>query len=222
MNIYHGSRQIVKTPEYGKGKPYNDYGQGFYCTENLDMATEWAVELERDGFANCYELCMDHLKVLNLCDGEFSILGWLAILLENRYFDTTSLIAAEAKEYILTHFQVDYKTADVIIGYRADDSYFSFAQDFLSNTISLRQLNTAMHLGNLGEQIVLKSRKAFGQIEYLGFEAAESEIWYPRKKERDENARRNYFDSRNKRRKDDLFISQIMDEEMSEYDLRLS
>lgn len=36
--IYHGSRDIVKKPVYGKGKTYNDYGSGFYCTDTIEMA----------------------------------------------------------------------------------------------------------------------------------------------------------------------------------------
>ena len=48
---------------------------------------------------------------------------------------------------------------DVIIGYRADDSYFSFAKDFINNTISVEQLAEAMRLGELGIQIVLKSER---------------------------------------------------------------
>ena len=54
--IYHGSKDIIKHPEFGKGKSYNDYGLGFYCTENLDLALEWAVDLNRNGYANKYEL----------------------------------------------------------------------------------------------------------------------------------------------------------------------
>lgn len=34
------------------------------------------------------------------------------------------------KEYLLDNFKVNYKDFDVIVGYRADDSYFAFAQDF--------------------------------------------------------------------------------------------
>ena len=30
--LYHGSSHIVDQPKYGYGKPYNDYGLGFYCT----------------------------------------------------------------------------------------------------------------------------------------------------------------------------------------------
>ena len=222
MRIYHGSQKIIEKPIYGAGKSYNDYGQGFYCTESIEIAKEWAVEQNRDGFSNAYELDVEGLKILNLNDEHFCILHWLSILLENRYFDIRFSIAAEAKEYILDKFRVNYKTADIIRGYRADDSYFSFAQDFLNNAISYRQLNRAMHLGNLGEQIVLKSKKAFGRINFLDFELAESEIWYPKKKERDDTARQDYFDSRNSRRQmGDLFISQIIDEEMTTDDLRI-
>ena len=222
MQIYHGSQRIIRKPLYGGGKPYNDYGQGFYCTAMPEMAKEWAVEKDRSGFANVYDLDLNALKILNLNDNPYCILHWLAVLLENRQFDARSPIAAEAKEYILAHFRVNYQKADVMIGYRADDSYFSFAQDFLNNTISYRQLNRAMHLGNMGEQIVLKSKKAFTHITYQGFELAESSIWYPKKKERDDTARSNYYDVRNnKRQKGDLFISQIIDERMKENDLCL-
>ena len=82
-------------------------------------------------------------------------------MLENREFDVPSGLALEAKEYLLSNFKVDYENYDAIIGYRADDSYFSFAQDFINGTISYRQLNSAMHLGKLGLQFVLKSNPAF-------------------------------------------------------------
>ena len=50
--LYHGSDKILSTPLFGHGKIYNDYGQGFYCTKHIDLAKEWAVEAERDGFVN--------------------------------------------------------------------------------------------------------------------------------------------------------------------------
>ena len=43
IRLYHGSREIVKKPDLLKGKPYNDYGRGFYCTENIELAKEWHV-----------------------------------------------------------------------------------------------------------------------------------------------------------------------------------
>lgn len=220
--IYHGSKDIIEKPKFGKGKPYNDYGLGFYCTENLALAKEWAVDIGRDGYANIYEIDDSRLSVLNLNDEQYTILHWLAILLENRHFDSPSSLSHEAKEYILNNFSVDYESYDVIIGYRADDSYFSFAQDFLNGTISYRQLNNAMHLGNLGQQFVLKSKKAFDLISFIGYENASFNEWYSRKENRDKAARRDYFDTeKNKRLRGDIYITQIIDEEMNGNDARL-
>lgn len=220
--LYHGSSEIIEKPLYGSGKSYNDYGLGFYCTDHIEMAKEWGVSKGRDGYANCYELNDDGLKILNLNDSQYCILHWLAVLLKNREFDVPSGLALEAKEYLLANFGTDYEKFDAIIGYRADDSYFSFAQDFINGTISYRQLNNAMHLGKLGQQFVLKSRKAFEQIKFVGMEAAESNKWYAKKMQRDIAARREYFNvERNRRQRGDLYITQIMDEEMMADDSRL-
>lgn len=162
--LFHGSPSIIEKPQFGYGKVYNDYGLGFYCTDSLEMAKEWGVAQNRNGYANRYELDCEGLKILDLNGPSFNILHWLAVLLENREFDVPSGLALEAKEYILNTFRVDYQSQDAIIGYRADDSYFSFAQDFINGTISYRQLNNAMHLGKLGQQFVLKSKQAFDRI----------------------------------------------------------
>lgn len=220
--IYHGSARIIEQPLYGYGKKYNDYGMGFYCTDILEMAKEWGAGKDQDGYANCYELDCSQLKILNLNSESYCILHWLAILLQNREFDVPSALALEAKEYLLKNFLIDYEACDIMIGYRADDSYFSFAQDFINGTISYRQLNNAMHLGKLGQQFVLKSKTAFERIRFVGYELAGSTEWYAKKMLRDRAARREYFDvERNRRQRGDLYIMQIMDEEMRSDDSRL-
>lgn len=221
-NIFHGSKAIIERPIYGAGNLFNDYGLGFYCTEILNMAKEWAVSKDRIGYANMYEIDCSGLQILNLNSNNYCILHWLAVLLENREFDVPSALALEAKEYISEHFQTGYNNYDIIIGYRADDSYFSFAQDFINGTISYRQLNNAMHLGNLGQQFVLKSPLAFDRFKYTGHQIALPEEWYAKKMLRDRTARREYFDvERNRRQRGDIYITQIMDEEMTADDLCL-
>ena len=222
MRLYHGSNKIIKNPQYGYGKTYNDYGQGFYCTENKDLAKEWAVSLEKDGYANVYELDTTDLDILNLNDEKYCVLHWLAILLDNREFEANSPLGFEAKKYIRGNFLLQYQNKDIITGYRADDSYFSFAQDFINGGISYRQLCNAMHLGKLGEQIVLKSKAAFEQIKFVEYESALSSEWFLRKEKRDKEARREYFDvEKNKRQKGDIYITDILDEEMNSDDERL-
>lgn len=220
--IYHGSDHVIEKPVFGQGKRYNDYGLGFYCTEQLDMAKEWGVSPGNDGYANIYDIELEGLSVLDLNADRYCILHWLAVLLENREFDVPSGLALEAKEYLLETFSVGYASCDVVTGYRADDSYFSFAQDFINGTISLRQLNNAMRLGKLGQQFVLKSPRAFDAISFAGYETASRDEWLGKKQVRDRGARREYFDlERNRRRRGDLFIAQIIDEEMTGDDPRL-
>ena len=124
MILYHGSDHIIEKPVFGEGKSYNDYGRGFYCTEHVELAKEWACATGGDGYANRYQLEMGGLSVLNLNTPEYNILNWLAILLENRKFNVAEGLPQRAKAYILENFKVDYKKYDIIIGYRADDSYF--------------------------------------------------------------------------------------------------
>lgn len=212
ITVYHGSPDIIREPQYGIGNLRNDYGRGFYCTESPELAKEWACTESRGGYANQYTLDLDGLKVLNLSDSEYTILHWLAVLLRNRVFNVRNRISGIGKQYILDHFKVETSSYDVIRGYRADDSYFSFAQDFLDNTITLQKLSEAMKLGKLGEQIVLMTPTAFSHIEFMGYEVAERDIYYPLRKNRDELARSTYFSSRNDRdlTADDLFLADII------------
>lgn len=222
MRLYHGSSLIVEKPCFGSGKRMNDFGLGFYCTEHPDMAKEWAVRENRDGYVNRYSIETEGLSILNLNTEGYNVLHWLSILLENRVFEIRSPLALEGKEYLLENFQVNYKDYDLIRGYRADDSYFSFAQDFISGSISLWQLSNAMMLGDLGEQIVLKSKKAFDRIAFDGYEVVQSREWYEKRAKRDEDARRQYLDvEMNRRQKGDIFISQIIDEEFKGNDPRI-
>ena len=222
LTLFHGSDHVIERPVFGEGKPYNDYGLGFYCTENLDMAKEWAVGFDHGGFANKYCIDTSNLSTIDLNGGEFTTLHWLAVLLEHRWFDIRAPLANEARTYIIDRFSVDLSDADLVTGYRADDSYFAFAQDFISGMISYRQLNNAMCLGDLGRQFVLKSERAFERVRFVKAHLAPRNTWLPRREQRDRDARARYFDrERNARTHGDLFITAIIDEGMGPDDERL-
>ena len=192
MDIYHGSVNLVEKPVFGVGKVHNDYGRGFYCTEHAELAKEWACSADSDGYANHYQLDMSGLSILNLNSPEYNILNWLAILLENRKFNVTEGLPQRAKTYLMENFKVDYKRYDIIIGYRANDSYFSYAGDFVNGTLSLSDLSEAMRLGRLGEQVVLKSRKAFDALTFVEAIRAPREDYFAKYRQRDEEARDKY------------------------------
>ena len=165
---------------------------------------------------------MRGLKVLDLNGKGHCVLHWLAVLLRHRAFDVRYGVATLARPYLMENFAVDMSKYDVIRGYRADDSYFSFAQDFLSGTISYPQLTVAMRLGKLGEQIVLKSEEAFARIKFRSAKAATRETWLAAKERRDAAARKDYFDMRKTPyRLEDLSIQKIMEERIKPGDPRL-
>lgn len=221
LTLYHGSKQIIQQPEFGKGKAWNDYGKGFYCTKIPELAKEWACPDQNDGFVNCYRLNVTKLKILNLNSSNFTTLHWLAVLVSNRIFDLDTPILRRAVNYLKEKFLIDLTPYDIITGYRADDSYFSFAKAFLSNQISYTQLQHAMKLGKLGEQTVLKSRKAFSRLEFTGFESVDYKIWYKKRKDREDNARTEFQELLSKDDISGLFMREIILQEVTPDDPRL-
>lgn len=220
--IWHGSPEIVEKPVYGLGKKNNDYGLGFYCTEIEELAKEWACQKpSKDGYANCYELDIENLSVLDLSGEEFTTLNWLAVLANNRNFRASSAVSKHGRDYLLDNFLPDISNYDIITGYRADDSYFSFARAFVNNIISLAQLTEAMKLGKLGEQIVLKSKDSFDAIRFIKYEIADSGEYYIKRKQRNELANQQF---RLQQEVDDfngLFMRDIIRERIDNNDSRL-
>lgn len=209
ITLYHGSEQLVEEPTFGKGRVNNDFGLGFYCTESEALAKEWAVSSLRNGFANRYTLDTEYLNILNLNSPDYTILNWIAVLVEHRLFSIKTPVARRAKRYLIDHFGVNVNAYDLITGYRADDSYFDYAESFLNNGISVEQLARAMRLGKLGEQIVIKSQFAFSRLRYEGFDVAEKEKYYVLRKARDNEANRTYLDMLEEE-SDGLYIQDIM------------
>ena len=191
VTLFHGSQVQVKTPAFGMGNPHNDYGLGFYLTESLELASEWACpEDSSNGWTNEYTLEARGLKLLNLCGQEYSVLNWMAVLLRNRRVDISTEIAARAYEYIITNYDTDLSKADVVYGYRADDSYFFIARAFLNNRIPVEVLEQALHLGGLGNQVMLRSRKSFKRLNFVSAQFVDCSLWHPKRIIRDSSARK--------------------------------
>lgn len=190
--LFHGSPQAVPRPQFGKGSPFNDYGRGFYCTESHQLASEWACPTLEDGCVNEYLLELEGLSLLDLAAPEYSVLNWLAVLLAHRTFEVGPAGSVAARDFLLERYGVDLSGADLVHGYRADDSYFSIARDFLANTISVETLERALFLGGLGYQVVLKTPQAFGALSSAGCAIAEGERWNPLRVARDAQARGQY------------------------------
>ena len=209
ITLFHGSEKIVETPVFGEGKKNNDFGLGFYCTESEPLAKEWAVSSLRDGFSNRYTLDTEYLNILNLNSSDYTILNWIAVLVEHRLFSIKTPVAHRAKRYLIDNFGINTNAYDLITGYRADDSYFDYAESFLNNGISVEQFARAMRLGKLCEQVVLKSKFAFSRIQFEGFDVAEKEEFYVLRKARDDEANQHYLEMLEEE-SDGLYIQDII------------
>lgn len=209
ITIFHGSEKIIEQPTWGEGKINNDFGLGFYCTASEALAKEWAVSSLRNGFSNRYVLDTEYLNILNLNSPDYTILNWIAVLVEHRVFSIKTPVARRARQYLIENFSINVNAFDLITGYRADDSYFDYAEAFLNNGITVEQLAQAMRLGKLGEQIVLKSKFAFSKLKYEGFDAADKDQYYVLRKARDDEANRLYL-AMLEEESDGLYIQDII------------
>ena len=186
--IYHGSPFIIEKPNYGKGNIHNDYGLGFYCCSSFELAKEWAAKRNGHGYVNHYEIRDDRLKILDLTKPPYDdVLYWVALLMNNRDLSTDirENFPRELK-YIKDKYLLDVAQFDVVIGYRADDSYFRFPEAFVRSEITLDSLREIFRAGELGKQYVLVSKRAFELLRFIDYrEAVEKDrIDYYQRKDR--------------------------------------
>lgn len=170
--IYHGSDNIVEKPQFGLGNKLNDYGLGFYCCSNKELAKEWASKRKGAGFVNRYRIRDDRLKILDLTKPPYNnVLYWVALLVHNRKLPEVLKDKHPVElEYLEKSYLIDISKYDVVIGYRADDSYFQFPESFIKGEITLKSLEQIFLSGDLGEQYVLISKRAFSNLHFLDFE----------------------------------------------------
>lgn len=222
ITLYHGTDHSIEKTQFGFGKPYNDYGLAFYCTKNKSLACEWAVTEDIDGYANEYTLNTENLKFLNLNKVPYPVLTWLTVLIQNRTFDSYNQVQSSAKDYLINNFNIDYENYDVIVGYRADDSYFQFAKVFLNNGITYKTLSNAMYLGELGNQYAIKSEKAFSKLTFTTAYKAPATIWFEKKIVRENKAREIYTNSKLEKISDnDILLTDIIRGRISDEEKKL-
>lgn len=195
ITLFHGSPYESVTPEYGLGNDKHDYGRGFYLTENVELAKEWAVcrPDESNGWVHRYELDTEGLRILDF--QEHSVLTWLAELMRHRD-------AADSKRYrvlaakFIAKYGIDTSGYDVIKGWRANASYFYIAKEFVRDNVDVDILEELLSLGGLGIQYCVKSEKAYAQLREVpsGLLSVSYSEFNGKYNKRDVEARRNMRD----------------------------
>ncbi|MDR1656782.1 MAG: DUF3990 domain-containing protein [Deltaproteobacteria bacterium] len=163
ITIYHGTSESNFKPRFGAGRDYHDYGNGFYSTEDIESAKEWASQGQlNSGYVYEYELDISDLNILNLDAPK--MLAWVSILMSHRRSKRIRGAALERCNKMIERYGIDVGGYDLIRGFRADDSYFQFTLDFMTDTITLENLMKSLVAGNLGFQVCVKSEKAYQRL----------------------------------------------------------
>lgn len=191
ITLFHGTPDKIVVPTYGLGEKRHDYGMGFYLTDSIDLAKEWAVcrPNEKNGWVHQYELDTEDLKILDF--QEKDVLAWLAELMKHRD-------AADSKRYrmlaakFIEKYGVDASDYDVIKGWRANASYFYIAKEFVRDNIDLEILPELLLLGGLGIQYCIKSERAYSKLQEVEekLQPVAYKEYSPKYNERDITARR--------------------------------
>lgn len=163
MILFHGSPNKIVAPTYGMGEEKHDYGQGFYLTESIDLAKEWAVcrPNEAIGYVHQYELDMNSLQILDF--QEKGVLAWLAELMKHRDAADSKRYRMLAKKFI-EKYGIETSGYDVIKCWRANASYFYIAKEFVRDNIDMDILEELLSLGGLGIQYCMKSELAYSKL----------------------------------------------------------
>ena len=170
--LYHGSFNKVVVPQYGLGETKHDYGKGFYLTENVELAKEWAVcrPDETNGWVHKFELDTKDLKVLDF--QQYNVLSWLAELMKHRDAADTRRYKMLSKKFI------------------AKDGI----NDFLwIGKIDIEIIEELLSLGGLGIQYCIKSELAYSKLTKIedGLICVDYNEFNEKYNKRDINARKN-------------------------------
>ncbi|MBE6141312.1 MAG: DUF3990 domain-containing protein [Erysipelotrichaceae bacterium] len=171
MIIYHGSKTIIDKPIVGGSDPKNDYGAAFYLSLDLDAAKSWACKHDSLGVVNKYLIrneTFQSLKILDLTNKDkYSVLNWMAILMHFRELSDSFIKTNKLVLDWLEKYYIDVTQYDVVIGYRADDSYFRFPIRFISNDLAFEDLENIFLLGHLGVQYAFISSRAINALKFI-------------------------------------------------------
>lgn len=161
--LYHGTAEKIVSPSFGLGNEKHDYGKGFYLTESVDLAKEWAVcrPNEQNGWIHKFEFNLDDIKILDF--QQINVLAWLAELMKHRDASDSKRYRLLSKKFI-EKYGIDTSEYDVIKGWRANASYFYIAKEFVKDNIDVDILEDLLSLGGLGIQYCIKSEKAYSKL----------------------------------------------------------
>lgn len=152
--IYHGSIEIVESPEIRQPNRSLDYGSGFYTTTSFAQAKKLVERRIKDkgvdvGHVNVYELDDNALKSMKVLLFKKPTEEWVNFVMKNR------------TERGFTH---DY---DIVYGPVADDSVYTQFTLYEGGIISMPTLIQELKTYKLVDQYLFHSEKSLTAIKFI-------------------------------------------------------
>lgn len=145
IRIYHGSQQVVSSPEIRIPKYNKDFYFGFYCTEYFEQAKRWATRFDGIGYVNEYEYCPQKdlkIKIFSEMTEE-----WLDFIVACRLGNSHSY--------------------DIVEGPMADDTIFNYVQNFVDGKISREAFWNLAKFKRPTHQISFHTAKALTSLHFV-------------------------------------------------------
>ncbi|GBU26875.1 hypothetical protein R84B8_00390 [Treponema sp. R8-4-B8] len=162
MILYHGSDQIIKTPELRSSTRTLDFGAGFYTTTNKEQAVNFAVKVytrsiregstPRGKFISVYEADYEKMeKELNILHFKSADEAWLDFVMANRRN------TYNGKKY------------DIIYGPVANDTIYRTLIAFEDGVLSAEETIARLKVRQLFDQMTFVSEQSFSFLKYSDF-----------------------------------------------------
>jgi len=159
MTLYHGSDQIIKTPELRSPTRTLDFGAGFYTTTNKEQAVNFAVKVYtrsiREGntpkgkFISVYEADYENMKKeLDILHFKSADESWLNFVMANRRN------TYNGKKY------------DVIYGPVANDTIYRTLIAFENGVLSVADTIARLKVRQLFDQMTFASERSLSFLKY--------------------------------------------------------
>jgi len=162
MTLYHGSDQIIKTPELRSSTRTLDFGAGFYTTTNKEQAVNFAVKVytrsiregntPRGKFISVYEADYESMKQeLDILYFKTADETWLDFVMANRRN------TYNGKKY------------DIIYGPVANDTIYRTIIAFEDGILSAADTIARLKVSQLFDQMTFVSEYSLPFLKYSDF-----------------------------------------------------
>ena len=155
MKLYHGSLQIVETPEIREPERTLDYGSGFYTTTSMKQAEAWVKRRMREdnaskGYVNIYEFDEENINKVKSLIFNTPSEEWLDFVMNNR---------------IKKEFSHDF---DIVYGPVANDRVYAAFALYEGGVLNKEELIKELKTYVLVDQYLFHTEKSLNLISFNG------------------------------------------------------